>query len=136
MELIIKRSEWIRGEEARRSYLYREHDHKRCCLGFLAEQCGINSRLLLNKRAPSNLYATAGLTFPPAMQFLLSEDRSTDSPVANALMVINDTPVARVANVNEYDSLHIDFEVTSEEQREAKITTMLAQHGITVRFVD
>jgi hypothetical protein len=113
-----KRSEWIRGEEARRSYLCREHDHRRCCLGFLAEQCGIDSSLLVHRRAPSNIYTNARLTFPAAMQFLLTADRSADSPLANALMVINDAPVGTVAKVNQYLPSQADFEVTGEALRE------------------
>lgn len=46
MELIIKRPEWLRGEGCAHSYLFRPRDHKMCCLGILAHQCGIEKPIL------------------------------------------------------------------------------------------
>lgn len=62
--------------------------------------------------------------------------RSTDSLVANELMIINDTPIGDVANVNQYNPYRADFEMTSEEQREAKIAEILEGYGFEVSFVD
>ena len=135
MKLIIKRSEWIRGEDAMQSYLRREHDDKKCCLGFLGEQSGIASTLLIGRNTPATLIGPL-VGLPKTMAFLLDEDASADSAVCAELMVINDTPVGLTASVNQYNRLHRDFEVSSEELREAKIGEILAAHGISVTFID
>jgi len=64
------------------------------------------------------------------------EDESADSAVCAELMVINDTPVGLTASVNQYNRLHLDFEVTAEELREDKISGILATYGISVTFID
>jgi hypothetical protein len=135
MNLVIKRSEWIRGQSARGSYLYRQRDDKKCCLGFLGLACGVVAGRMLQQAVPSHILNIES-ALPPYMAFLLSEDRSTDSAVANELMVINDTTIGEIARVNQYNSAHADFEVTSEDLREAKITEILAAYGFAVTFVD
>jgi len=70
------------------------------------------------------------------MAFLLAEDRSTDSAVANELMVINDTAIDEIAQVNQYNSAHADFQMTSGDLREARIAEILAAHGFDVTFVN
>jgi hypothetical protein len=46
-QVIIKKSEWLRGEGKINSYLYRSTDGKKCCIGFFCEQVlGLDTRLL------------------------------------------------------------------------------------------
>ena len=104
-------------------------------LGFLALRCGIVAGWLLEQGTPSLIYNIESI-LPVEMECLLTGDRSTDSSVANELMVINDTPVGAVAKVSLHDLSHADFVITSEEMREATIAAILAQHGINVEFVD
>lgn len=42
----VKRSEWYRGKGAEESKLLRE-DGKRCCIGFVGQQCGLTDERLL-----------------------------------------------------------------------------------------
>lgn len=135
MEVIIKRSEWIRGQGSADSYLYRQKDDKKCCLGFVALKCGIVAGRLLQQSAPAHILRIEW-DLPQQFTFLLADDRSTDSLVANELMVINDTPIGDVANVNQYNPYRADFQITSEEHREDKIAEILAGHGFEVSFVD
>jgi hypothetical protein len=135
VQLTIKRSKWLRGERAMRSYLHREPDQKKCCLGFLAEQCGIEVRLLANHHTLSEITPLMQ-ELPSAMDFLLTKDRSTDSDVANELMTINDTPLGAKACVHKYNPAHHDFEVLSEELREGKLAQVFANHGLAAHFVD
>lgn len=135
MEVIIKRSEWIRGQGSRDSYLYRQGDDKKCCLGFVALQCGIVAGRILQESSPAHILRIES-DLPQQFSFLLTDDRSTDSQVANELMVINDTPIGDVANINQYNRYRTDFQITSEEHREVKIAEILAGYGFEVSFVD
>lgn len=117
-ELIIDRKTWLRG--SKESYLLRPKDGKKCCLGFLAEQCGIPTEFLHGKDSPVNL-VVPGKRLPHGMGFLLKRyepGKSTDSEACRALMYVN------------------DYQGSTLQQREQKLTEMFANHGITVRFIN
>lgn len=54
-KVVIKRSEWLRGEGSGRSYLIRKSDNKKCCVGFALEQAGYERNELLGIHAYDSL---------------------------------------------------------------------------------
>ena len=68
------------------------------------------------------------------MRFLI--DLEADSNVASILMVINDAPLGKIAQVGRFDERYSDFEMTSEALRESKLKEVLAEHGVEVQFVN
>jgi hypothetical protein len=125
VQLVIKRSDWLRGEEGVMSYLLRPGDHKKCCLGFLAEACGYSADELYGQREPFDLVAHPPRLkpFPEAMKFLIEDSQNPagtpgNSAIARHLMKCNDDPAL------------------SAWYREKRIASYFAAHGIEVEFVD
>lgn len=54
MNVVVKRSKWLRGETFN-SFLFRESDGKMCCLGFLGEACGLSPDDMKNRVTPNDL---------------------------------------------------------------------------------
>jgi hypothetical protein len=55
-QVIIKKSEWLRGEGWVESYLLRSRDNKRCCIGFFCEQIlGANTGILKGRKTISEI---------------------------------------------------------------------------------
>ena len=61
MEFVVKRSMWARGpvgdDEGYRRLL--SSVGTRCCLGFVAAQCGVGDSELLDNAEPSDIFCTA-----------------------------------------------------------------------------
>lgn len=127
MKLTIDRATWLHGEGGKASYLLRQTDQKRCCLGFLGSALGYSDACLLGMQTPryiSDFMPESIFTDPKAEQLLLK------------LMVTNDCKVgARLygINVKVFDP-ELNCLLESEAQREALLTKLFAQHDIQVEF--
>ena len=110
MELIIDREIWLRGETD--SYLMRESDGKKCCLGIYLESCGVDSNSLKQ------------ITDAPALPVELPEqagwlmDGNVNSDLGAHLMSANDDGQIRPI------------------EREREIRHFFYQVGITLRFIN
>jgi len=113
MELVIDREIWLRGEND--SYLLRDSDDRRCCLGIYLEACGVDKEQLSNKQDPYDF--ARGYKLPMQTTWLMLGDHH-NSDLAGQLMGAND-----------------DRNLL-EEQREEEITFLFAKVGITVRFIN
>jgi len=115
-KLTIKRSEWLRGIGAPRSYLVRTSDNKMCCLGFLGCQVGLSSEEMANHRSPADLPTAA---WPDGFVEPYSAGESQYVNLGcRPLMEINDN------------------RILSEEERESQLTQEFKKFGIEVEFVD
>jgi hypothetical protein len=55
-QVIIKKSEWLRGEGNINSYLYRSADGRKCCIGFFCEQIlGLSTGELVDRKVISEV---------------------------------------------------------------------------------
>ncbi len=52
LNVVVKRSEWLRGENRSNSYLLRSDDGKMCCLGFVARTLGATAQDIMDRRTP------------------------------------------------------------------------------------
>lgn len=117
----IVRKDWIRGgKDDKGSYLLREIDRKRCCLGFYLQACGALDTEMENEASPIHVYRIRRDDVVP--DWLLGEsqieqDVKTNSVDCLYLMEINDAP-------------DID-----EPDREARVTKIFKDQGVEVTFV-
>lgn len=122
MKFQITRSNWLRGE-ADDPVLLRSPDLHMCCLGFLACAVGYDKTDLLDTRTPSTLVEDTQKNFwPHGMLDLHRDSKSqatqTDSMLAQDLMDINDS------------------DQITDEEREAHLTLLFSEIGITVEFLE
>lgn len=110
-EFTIKRSEWLHGEGAVRSYLLRREDGKKCCLGFYSLACGLEIANIAGSSTPLSI-----ANLPAEMKWLMKDPGRSE--VARKLMARNDR-----RDLN-------------EEARERGIADLFASQGIKVTFVD
>jgi 3-methyladenine DNA glycosylase Mpg len=117
-EFVVQRSKWLRGTRGRDTYLFDDHG-ARCCLGFVASQCGVADSVLLNVAPPRDikpfevLQQLDGLLTRPAREYVRDW---TDSALADDAMRIND-----------------DADITDAE-RETSLSFLFAEHGYALRF--
>ncbi len=109
MELIIKRSKWLRGEPSN-SWLIREGDNKQCCLGFLGQACKIPKEQLLGNPSPEHTFKK----YWPAG--LINRD-GENSKICWNLMRTNDSKRLK------------------DPQREKSLKKQFKKIGINVKFV-
>jgi hypothetical protein len=123
-EFVVQRSKWLRGGESAYSCLLTTAGH-RCCLGFVASQCGVPDGALLKRSTPSVIDCRPGHVLTTRISPLLlslREDQEdgheylVDSPLSEAAIAIND-----------------DGSIT-EAEREAQLTALFAEHGYALRF--
>lgn len=117
MKFTIKRSEWLRGEGPEKSFLLREDDGKKCCLGFFGLVCGYNSKDLTAQSEPFDLLSVEVLAKKDPLwpEWMFGKN---DPFIVFRLMEINDNPSLPA------------------ESRELQLTEIFAQQGVTVEFVD
>ena len=107
MRFEVKRSNWLRGEGAEESYLIRHEDGKMCCLGFLGRACGVANAEMRGLKNP----------FIPGLAEMFAA--KVDASVAyGPAMELNDN-----ASI-------------TDQEREAELVKLFAQHGIEVVFND
>lgn len=61
LKVIVKRSEWLRGGK---SFLFREEDCKRCCLGFAGLALGHSDEEMKNKEVPWTIRSFKSKSWP------------------------------------------------------------------------
>lgn len=117
MELIIKRSKWLRGEGGENSFLLRESDGKMCCLGFYGKVIGISAYRLKGYRSPTDNKASY-LEFKKRAPWLLHDRlHLTQSTACISLILNNDSKVL-------------------DANREELIALIFAENNVIVKFVD
>lgn len=123
-ELIIKRSEWLHTKEdlRKQSFLHRQTDGKKCCLGHYAVACGVPIQQIAEVPSfypgPQDGHKAFKGILPDEMQWLLEGERTDNSQDANTLMADN-------------DSLFI-----IDKEKEVRIARTFAKHDVKVTFVD
>jgi hypothetical protein len=112
---VIKRSKWLRGE--RYSVLLRHDDKKMCCLGQIADQCGVPTIHILDTTTPRKISPI----FHDRIDFLIKKSDNfnpLNSELASSAMDIND-----------------DLNITDDE-REEQLILLFAANGKTLVFED
>ena len=112
--LVIRRSEWLRGEPLH-SFLLRR-DGKRCCVGIYLAALGFPDEVLRGLPTARSVFLEEPDAFPESARWLIRD--WLDSHVAHELYAIN-------------DSTTID-----QHEIEANIAALFASQGITVEFTD
>lgn len=110
IDVVVKRSQWLRGEGPSHSYLRRDTDGKMCCLGFACLAIGATPDDITSLRYPETV---EGIQWPE--QNMRDED-STSS----AMVRVNDSARADV----------------TEAVRERMIAELGADLGFNFTFVD
>lgn len=105
----VKRSEWFRGHGSSESKLLRA-DGKRCCIGFVGAQLGIQDENLLGTPDVCSINSD---TWPDWMR----QCRSSNDPIS----------VAYYIN---------DLELLPDADRERQLADLFARQGDTLLFVD
>lgn len=113
MKLTIDRTKWLRGEGSERSYLLRTEDGKYCCLGFFSIACGLTDEQISNIHSPIDLTDQVN---DPNFEKLL--EKPGNSYFAYKLMDLN------------------DLQTITEQGRELELTSMFAEEGIEVEFIN
>lgn len=119
-QLVIKRSEWIRGTGGNKSFLLRPSDGKKCCLGFLGLSKNIPAEILRNRQHPSQVDETFRSIFS---SLGLCDSEGVDTSICINLIGTNDA--------------FLPIEVLqTEEEREKRIKELFLQIGVETTFVD
>lgn len=121
MKYIVKRSEWYRGKTWG-SKLLRE-DGRKCCIGFVGQQCGISDEDLRGRGAVS--FSPYESTFSPSPSFVKFPEwmRPFDSRQNSSL------PIAEAYTVNDDPGI-------SDEVREARLKEIFRSQGDEIEFID
>lgn len=115
MDFVVKRSEWYRGRGGRYSRLLVVT--KRCCLGFVAQQCGIEDKDLMKNATPGQVGKT-NETFPTNFYSPYAENIEMGPGWIMAAMRTND-----------------DQDIT-DPIREEQLKSLFVANGHTISFVD
>lgn len=109
--LRIPRREWLRGEGSDESYLYREEDGKKCCVGIYLEGCGVPLDELAQVSVANEI---EDYVIPVEASWLLED---------------SDLVERELYSQNDNEDL-------TEEAREAIIRESFAKHGVEVVYED
>ena len=123
MKLIIDRSKWLRGEGHEGSMLLRPSDSKMCCLGFFGIACGLKEGQIYEVEDPSSLACHSEDTVWHDGEWLYGPTSTRLSADCDYLIDVNDNPELK------------DSASLTEQEREDKIATIFAKHGVEVEFV-
>jgi hypothetical protein len=121
--VVVKRSEWLRGEGAAMSSLYRARDGKRCCIGFACRQM-----LGVTDEQMSDTEIIGGIGVPGMSRGLVERGVLPEAPPWARARV---EPLALRAAYAANDEFSLP-----DAERERRITEWGANHGITFQFVD
>ncbi len=102
-----------------------------CCLGFLALECGATKEDIHNTRVPDDIGGRWNSPIPPTREKFFELFKEVETSHISKLMVTNDHVIGAPGDEGPYG-----IEVTSEEDREAKLKELFAKAGIEVEFVD
>ena len=118
---VIDRALWLRGGGAKSTSCLLNDEGKRCCLGFYGKACGLTDGMQLHTADPEQLDLASKKALGVAgASWLFQEDeyRNTNSGTTNNLIFENDS------------------RYSTDEKREAVITRIFAENGITVTFIN
>ncbi len=117
-EFTISRKTWLRGEGSGNSYLLRD-DWKQCCVGVFLSACGYSDERLRGQSAAREIseYLLSEL------EWLKHHAHKEGSPDRRFMYDLYNTNDLREV-------------IGGEAEREAKITALFAEKGITVTFTD
>lgn len=113
MKLIIDRATWLRGEGYEDSKLYRPSDGKMCCLGFYSLACGLQQNDITELECPGS-----------------ATDPKINKKWPKWLTKLENSQTKECIDLME----HNDNENISDKERENKIKTIFARHGVKVEF--
>lgn len=111
VDFVVKRSEWYRGQGSQNSELLR-FDGKRCCIGFVGQQCRIDDADLRGQATVEEVYPSESYRLFPVWM------KVPHSPSLNLAYRIN-------------DDVDID-----DDEREKQLKALFALQGDTISFVD
>jgi hypothetical protein len=111
-KLVIDRNIWLRGEGGIKSYLLRESDKKKCCIGILMSSLLniVDDKILGESTAISNEWLVS--LIPQKMEWLKN-----------------------FSTMNEFYDTN-DNSTISDEEREKKLTKLFAAQNIEVEFIN
>ncbi len=118
MRFTVTRDEWFRGEGPDGSRLLLP-DGRKCCLGFLGLECGLDERDILGKETFSMIDTHVDQTVLPGT---LIERRPPGLIGYNETRLCDD-----IIEVN-------DDEEMSDDERESTLTRLFAEAGVEVTF--
>lgn len=110
-EFTIDRTIWLRGENSENSFLLREGDNKKCCIGIYSSACGIPDKKIKNKFA---IWTKAA-------------DNTID--VEQSDFPINDEDLVEIYRLN--DSTEI-----SDSSREKELVDWFNKYNIKLNFIN
>lgn len=116
MKFTVDRATWARGD-ANFSRLL-TYAGNRCCLGFMAKQCGVPDSVILDVRSPSGLDASDQQLLP---KWLLDVD-------AERAQAGNSPNCYLAMEANDHNQL-------SDQEREKKLKEIFAQNGDEIEFI-
>ena len=133
-KVVIKRSEWLRGEYSELSALFRESDGKRCCLGFVANQLiGLSDEEIDGVSAFDGAAADVYKGKYSDVKRRAENVRYRAREMLSAIFTMRDRqgrPLAtQIVHIND-DARIVDSE------REEKIIEMFKKIDIAIEFVD
>lgn len=123
----INRDTWLRGEPDD-SFLLRD-DGFMCCLGQIAEQCGVPRDHLLNMDIPAGLLGSDefNLAPHPVIGMLAEKASAADIHIMN-IWFRNTTLAHDAMTIN--DSYNY-----SDVERESRLIKLFAKHNIELEFI-
>ena len=132
MDMVIDRTEWLRGEGTVKSFLLRESDGKRCCVGIYARALGVPDTQTLNCPWPRQRRCYCHIDGSPfSFGVFKAHADYDDDPVVwradEAEWLIS--PDHGLGGIN-------DDPTMDETVREEAITAIFAKHGVHVSFIN
>lgn len=110
-EFVVQRSKWLRGDPMNSALL--DEDGCRCCLGFVSSQCGVPDRHMLERATPSVILHS---TEPVVGVLVQATARRKHTELARHAIPLNDSAML------------------TDDEREAKLAALFAEHGYALRF--
>lgn len=135
----VVRSQWLRGGAGVEgsdliSALLDPESGKRCCLGFVAAQCGIPDTDTRNVPSPRGVREEHIDKWPDALR--PRDNSHTNSPLAMLLMALNDTPLEVPVMISVGQGYRSMPGFDTERERESWISAIALTHGIMIEFRD
>ena len=132
-EFVVDRKTWIRGLIDREnpitgSYLLREDDGHRCCLGFLGRHCGVPDAEMLGVSSPSGTSTRGDGWFMWPARILAEREKTRREQSWLAALTLNSDETTTVMQVN-------DDGGPSSEEHEEMVRDTLSYFGLRPIFI-
>ena len=133
MKVVIDRLKWLRGAlpDTKESVMLNKAG-ERCCLGFVGEACGVEDSAMLDKPSPSlcqTKVKNLGWDWLLVRGELQTEIAYFNSSQCRMAMKINDA----ILDERTFGEWGI---VSTEEDRERKISALMGKEGIELEFIN